>query len=91
MKPPKTLAEPKTTATNPSILASGVVRVRQHQDAAEQNDAVNGVRAGHQRRVQHRGHFGDDFKPHENREDEDEQNQDLVVGLQMFVSMLIKF
>ena len=78
MNPPKTLAEPKITATKPSASRQRVGRVRQHQNAAEQNDAVNGVGAGHQRRVQHRGHFGDDFKAHKNREDEDKQDEDFV-------------
>ena len=46
-------------------LRQRAVRVGQHQHAAEQDDAVNGVGAGHQRRVQHRRHFGDHFKAHE--------------------------
>src|SRR5439155_11803558 len=49
-----------------------VMRRRGHRERADQHDAVDEVGAGHQRRVQHRRHLGDEQEPDEDGEREDE-------------------
>src|SRR3954454_6010672 len=46
------------------------------QQAAEHDDAVDGVRAAHQRRVQRVGHLGDDLEADERREHQDRELRD---------------
>src|SRR4029078_8053628 len=47
-------------------------------EAAEQHDAVDGVRAGHERRVQRVGHLGDDQEADEAGEHDDRELGDDV-------------
>ena len=63
---------PTTSATLLSVRAG-------HEDRAEQDHAVDRVGAGHQRRVQRRGHLGDDLDADEDAEDEDRQPDDALV------------
>src|SRR3954466_9502970 len=48
------------------------------QQAAEHDDAVDGVCAGHQRRVQRVGHLRDDLEAHERRQHQDGDLDDQV-------------
>ena len=67
-KPPTTLIAPKTTAIRPRIVAIPPPPTPATRIAPTIDDAVNRVRAGHQRRVQHRRHLRDDFEADEDRE-----------------------
>src|SRR4051812_1371818 len=57
-------------------LAREIVGVCRDQHPAHEHDAVDRVRAGHQRRVQRRWHLADDGEPDEDRQDEDRQRID---------------
>ncbi len=65
-----------TTATSPSAQLRASVGVAGDQDRADQDDAVDRVGAGHQRRVQRRGDLGDHLEADEDAEDEDRQPDD---------------
>ena len=81
-KVPTMLHTPLMSGTNAIhgivIVGAMIVAGSPHQDGADQNDAVNGVGAGHQRRVQRRGHLGDDLDADEDAEDEDRQPDDCL-------------
>ena len=53
------------------LLQVGLGRARDQSIAADEDDAVDGVRARHQRRVQHGRHLRDHLEPEEHREHED--------------------
>ena len=72
-QPPTTFALASTIATKPITLQEGVVGLAEHDDRADDDDAVDEVRPRHQRRVQHRRHLRDHLDPEEDREHEDGQ------------------
>ena len=64
-------------------VAERVVRRCRDGERADEHDAVDEVRSRHQRRVQHRRHFGDEQESDEDREreDEDAERERLTAGL----------
>ena len=64
-----------TTATSPSQSSSVAVGAAGDDDRADQDHAVDGVRAGHQRRVQGRRDLRDDLEADEDAEDEDREQR----------------
>ena len=75
-KPPTTLIVPKTIAmTRMTLLKRAVAAEAEHEQAAEQDDAVDRVGARHQRRVQRVRDLGDDREA-----DEAGQHEDREVG-----------
>ena len=78
-KPPTMFTAASTIAISPTTSAMPLSVVAGDQDRAEQDDPVDGVGAGHQRRVQGRGDLGDHLDAHEHAEHEDGQPGDGLV------------
>ena len=76
-KPPTTFADASTTATKPTIQVNApLCGEPEHEHRADDHDAVDRVRARHQRRVQHRRHLRDHLEAEEDREHEDRHLED---------------
>ena len=77
-KPPTMFTVASTIATSPSDQRDVALGLAGDEDRAEQDHAVDGVGAGHQRRVQRRGDLGDDLDADEDAEHEDRQPDDIA-------------
>ena len=79
--PPTTFNVARTTATKPRIICVVAVRRAEDEHRADDDDAVDGVRARHQRRVQRARHLRDDLEADERREHEDGDEREDVAAV----------
>ena len=71
--PPTMLSVARNTATNARACLHGALGLRGDHHGAHQDDPVNGVAAGHERRMQDARHLRYHLETQESGEDEDEQ------------------
>lgn len=66
----------KTDTKRHPVVGRGI---EQDDNCPDQHYPVNRIRAGHERRVQHRRHFADDLNAEQNAESSEVENEDILL------------